>query len=182
MLVSLANNPYLPSSVRGGFVRFVRTLYLDRYPQLLCMGRPTIPEQLWVYEVTRADSDLNALPLIREGIKLDEDGSLPGFSIPASHLLHGHADEKLSFPTHTKFFMLRHFSNTYFGGMGGATVHGERDINELTSRLRLFTQSLSMMHPNTTLASLARQSRSWRSCRPCSPTASRAPSPRSSSS
>ena len=110
------------------------------------------------WALTQQRYDAAALPLIpNEDLRLDDDGSLPGFSIPASHRLHGHADERLSFPTHTKFFMLRHFSNTYFGGMGGATVHGERDINELTSRLRLFTQSLSMMHPNTTLASLAQQ-------------------------
>ncbi len=140
LLVSLINNPYLPAVVRSGFVSFVRMLYVDRYPQVENMGRPCLPEQLWIYEIRRADYDRSGLPLIRgagEALKLNEEGALPAFGIPPSHRLANSPDEKLSFPGHTKFFMLRHFCNSYLAvvGKGGALVHADKTGNELTIKV-----------------------------------------------
>ena len=79
-----------------------------RYPQAANSGRPALPEQLWVFEARQpAHPDAGNLPLVRSGLRLDEDGALPCFSLSASNPLHGHGDPLLGFPGHTKFFLLR---------------------------------------------------------------------------
>ena len=96
MLVSMCQNPYLPHIFRAACCDFVKSLYLDRYPQLLNCGRPALPEQLWVYEVIRKDVDLSTMPVIRE-LSLSKPGSLPEFMIPKSHRLANEPNPMLSF-------------------------------------------------------------------------------------
>ena len=131
MLVTMCENRYLPHKFRAACCNFVKSLYLDRYPQLANCGRPALPEQLWVYEVIRKDVDLSTMPVIRE-LTLAKAGSLPEFMIPQSHRLANDPNPMLSFDSATKFFLLRHLSNEFLASFGtGALVHSNKSLNEL---------------------------------------------------
>ena len=82
---------------------------LSRYPQLPFSGRPMHPEQLWIYEITRQNVDASMLPAIHETMKIDEEGALPAFSIPASHRLSGNPDEQLgeAYASYLIIYLLR---------------------------------------------------------------------------
>ena len=56
-LCSLVYNAHLPAVVRAAAIRFCASLYLDRFPQLIQCGRPSLPEQLWIYQ-SEADAAL----------------------------------------------------------------------------------------------------------------------------
>ena len=132
-LCSLIYSPHLPSKVRAVATDLVRLLYLDRYPQMHSCGRPSLPEQLWVYDVVGADPkvDLTSVPQIKP-LALSEDGALPEFKIGPSHKFYGDDNRFYGFPGHTKFFLLRNFSNKYIESFGtGSVKHSKADENAL---------------------------------------------------
>jgi hypothetical protein len=144
MLCSMAYNPHLPPRVRSCACTFVETLYLDRYPQLTSCGRPSLPEQLWVYEVTpKSKVDLQALPLIKP-LNLADAGSLVEFSIPDSHKLAGDTNPFFGFKSGFKFFLLRNLCNDYLNSFGtGAVVHSNALENQLANQVAGLISSLT---------------------------------------
>jgi hypothetical protein len=87
MLCSLCYNLYLPSKIRGAATKFVKALYLDRFPQMAHCGRPSLPEQLWVYTIANPGSvDACAVPLVK-ALDLKIEGSLPEFCVTSCHKL-----------------------------------------------------------------------------------------------
>ena len=65
MLVSIASNHYLPYQINQGACDLLRVLYLDRYPQLPYCGRPSLPERLWVYQLSDKSADSNEIAVVR---------------------------------------------------------------------------------------------------------------------
>ena len=144
MLSSVCYNPYLPQQVRAAAADFVRVLYLDRYPQLHKCGKPSLPEQLWVYQLGQdnAGVDAEAIPLVRP-VTLHDAHALPAFRAPRTHEYHGDCDPFNDFPTHFKFFILRNLRNRYIQGFGsGSIVHNGRDENKPTSSICAITADL----------------------------------------
>jgi hypothetical protein len=138
LLVSCCGNPHLPATTRAAFVSFAKALYLDQAPQRPMCGRPVLPEQLWVFQLlSRTHQDAASLPVIQADLKLDEDGSLPCFALPLSHPMRADPNPLLSFPGHTKFFLLRNLSNGYLSGLGaaGTLVHADAAGNALTTAI-----------------------------------------------
>ena len=136
-LCSIAYNEHLPSAVRSAAVRFTMSLYLDRFPQLTHCGRPSLPEQLWIYEPLKLSGDaLAGLPILRP-MKLSEEGSLPGFMVsPTNKKLVLDPDPFFSFPTGFKFYLLRNLGNGYLQGYGsGEVVHSAVDENNLAGSI-----------------------------------------------
>ena len=113
------------------------SLYLDRFPQLTHCGRPSLPEQLWIYEPLKLSGDaLAGLPILRP-MKLSEEGSLPGFMVsPTNKKLVLDPDPFFSFPTGFKFYLLRNLGNGYLQGYGsGEVVHSAVDENNLAGSI-----------------------------------------------
>jgi len=136
MLCSLCYNPYLPPKIRGAATNLVKALYLDRFPQLANCGRPSLPEQLWVYTIANPctdNIDAHALPVIKS-TALDDEDSLPGFYLTSSHMLSKDKNLINRFRGHTKFFLLRRFGNEYLKSFGeGSLVHAGMQDNALAS-------------------------------------------------
>lgn len=142
MLVSMCQSPYVPHIFRAACCDLVKSLYLDRYPQLVNCGRPALPEQLWVYEVVRKDVDLTTMPVIRD-LSLSEPGSLLEFKIPPSHRLANDPDPMLSFNNGLKFFLLRKLTNDFVGNFGsGALVYSQKNLNLLAGSVTGLISSL----------------------------------------
>jgi hypothetical protein len=133
-LCSLCYNPYLPPKVRGAATNLVKALYLDRFPQMAHCGRPSLPEQLWVYTIANPGSvDARAVPLVKP-LELKNEGSLPEFCVTSCHKLSGDPNPFYGFPGQTKFFLLRRFGNEYLKSFGnGSIVHSGMHDNALAS-------------------------------------------------
>lgn len=135
IVVSNCSNPLLPPQIRAAFAYLAKTLYLDRAPQSPNCGRPSLPEQLWIYKINphlNAD-DFPTLPIVRQNLTLEDSCAFPCFSMSPTHPLFGDADPMIGFPTHTKFFLLRHLCNNYITDLGdGCISHEAIRQNELT--------------------------------------------------
>ena len=136
MLCSLCCNPYLPPKIRGAATNLVKALYLDRFPQMVNCGRPSLPEQLWVASIADPNGvDAHAVPLVRP-LDLKKEGSLPEFCLTSSHKWSKDSNRFNGFPRHTKFFLLRQFGNEYLKSFGkGSVVHAGMQNNALASNV-----------------------------------------------
>jgi hypothetical protein len=172
MLCSICYNIHLPPKIRSAATDFVKNLYLDRYPQLAYCGKPSLPEQLWVYELSetneissssprknskgessskirsssfsnRKELDIKNIPLIKS-IKLDDPGSLAEFAITPSHKFHNNQESIFySFPTGFKFFLLRNLCNSYLKGFGqGTIIHSNIQENNLANKITSLISAL----------------------------------------
>ena len=103
--LSLCANELLPASIRSAAYELVRVLYVDRYPQTHFCGRPAFPELVWIYH-SDAVGLAEGVPVVCD-VCLDDEDSLPSFSVGHSHPLRSHADPVLSFHGSTKFWLLR---------------------------------------------------------------------------
>jgi hypothetical protein len=163
MLCSICYNVYLPPKVRAAACDFVNHLYLDRYPQLPYCGKPSLPEQLWVYEISppssdvyhqavkgpgsngdsHKDLDMQIIPLIKP-IELSQAGSLAEFAITKSHRFYNNKENIFhGFPTGFKFFLLRNLCNQYLASFGnGSICHANVNENQFAHRIAVMISSL----------------------------------------
>ena len=155
-LIAMAYNVYLPASVRAAALTLCRALYVDRYPQLEHCGRPSLPEQLWIYELSpeaaeyvgrtkdgKNRGDIATLPLI-EHKGLTTEGSLPEFNIPPSHKFAKDPNPFNSFAGHAKFFLVRNLASKYLSSFGdGNLAHSAAHENALALAVMETTQQLT---------------------------------------
>jgi len=141
MLASMCFNPYLPPRVRGASTTLVKSLYLDRYPQLHNCGRAVLPDLLWVYESSKNSTD-TANTIKHKNLK--DSGSLVEFSLGSDHPFAGNLDPFLGHQDGFKFFLLRTFGNKFLAGFGnGALVSAQQQENMMARTVMGLSDALS---------------------------------------
>ena len=141
--LSMAWNPRLPHVLRSCALDLLVSLHVDRYPQLKNSGKPTIPEELWVFDSDLTDQGGSGVAKIRERALVEKD-SLPGFFLDESHPFTNLDDDAKSFRTGTKFYLTRLLANHNISKLGARLAHSERTKNEFAqSNLQVANSLLS---------------------------------------
>jgi hypothetical protein len=152
-LVAIAYSPHLPAVIRSAACDLIMSLYLDRYHEVKfediiffshCMLRFTSYSNQ-----AEEPADISNIPLIPTGLRLEDDAAMPAFNISSTHKLfippnQPHADPFMSFPGHTKFYLLRRLGNMYLESFGeGQIAHSSVQENQLASSIVGIISSLT---------------------------------------
>ena len=142
MLIHMAASSCIPADVRGECFNLLRLLYLDRFPQQPFCGRPSLPQQLWIYEAPGTDpDDLIGCPVIAAHPPLQDDkntggkdtSALPSFYLLKSHPCRNDPNPLLGMNGHTKFFLTRKASNHFLeeNFQSGRLSNSQRGTNAM---------------------------------------------------
>jgi len=140
LLINMAASSTVPAVVRCECFNLLRLLYLDRFPQQPFCGRPSLPQQLWIYEAPDMNpEDLIGCPVVAAYPPLRDEknaigaSALPYFYMSKSHACRNHPNLLLGMNGHFKFFLLRSASNHFLDEnfQSGRLSNSQRGTNAL---------------------------------------------------